>query len=135
MLRGKTRVSEWLLRSAKWAICQIYHSVNNQHFNKLMMMSALHYANMLNWIFIVLAHWKNSRRVYISLHSDTFSWLRTNQSSLLLLITACLAGYEQIPNICLWFDPPELEPTLYHNKGENGTHYTTSAVWKDMNIG
>jgi hypothetical protein len=43
------------------------------------------------WIFIVLAHWNNSPRIDMSLHSDTLSWCRANQSLLFLLNAACLA--------------------------------------------
>jgi hypothetical protein len=33
-----------------------------------MLMSALYSTNTFNWIFIVLAHWKNNQRIDISLH-------------------------------------------------------------------
>jgi len=46
-------------------------------------------------MFIVLAHWNNSTRVDMSLHSDTVSWFRANQSLLLLLNAACLAEKQQ----------------------------------------
>jgi hypothetical protein len=36
---------------------------------------------------IILAHWSNSSRVHLSLHSDTLSWFRTTQSLLLMLRT------------------------------------------------
>jgi len=45
-------------------------------FNEKMMMSTLYSKNMLNWIFIVLAHWNNSLQVDMSLHSDTLSWFQ-----------------------------------------------------------
>ena len=35
--------------------------------------------------FIVLAHWNNSPRVDMSLHSDTLSWFRANQSAFQLI--------------------------------------------------
>ena len=38
---------------------------------------------MLNKIFQVLAHWNNNLRVDMSLHLDTLSWFRANQSLLL----------------------------------------------------
>jgi hypothetical protein len=48
-------------------------------------------------VFIVLAHWNNSPRVDMSLHSDTLFWFRANQSLLFLLNAACLAEKQQIP--------------------------------------
>ena len=61
---------------------------------------------MLSWIFIVLAHWNNSQRKDMSLHSDTSFWFRANQSLLFLLNAVCLAEKQQIPIIFfLWFDP------------------------------
>jgi len=58
---------------------------------------ALYQTNTLSWMFIVLAHWNNSPRIYISPHSDTLSWFRANQSLLLLLICVCLAEKQQTP--------------------------------------
>ena len=56
-------------------------------------------------IFIVLAHWNNSPRVDMTLHSDTLFWFRANQSLLFLLNAVCLAEKQQIPaNLSLWFD-------------------------------
>jgi hypothetical protein len=52
---------------------------------------------MLSWIFIKLAHWNNSPRVEMSLHSDTLFWFRANQSLLFLRNAACLAEKQQIP--------------------------------------
>jgi hypothetical protein len=43
------------------------------------------------WIFIGLAHWNNSLWIDMSLHYDTLSWFRANQSFLFLLNTVCLA--------------------------------------------
>jgi len=59
-------------------------------------------------LFKVLAHWNNSPRVGMSLHSATWFWFRANQSLLLLLNAACLAEKQQIPFYSLWFDPIEL---------------------------
>jgi hypothetical protein len=50
-----------------------------------------------SWIVIVLAHWNNSPRVEISLHSDILFWFRANQSLLFLRNAACLAEKQQIP--------------------------------------
>ena len=62
-----------------------------------MMKSALFQTNTLSWIFIVLAHWNNSPRVDMSLHSDTLFWFWANQSLLFLLNAACLVEKQQIP--------------------------------------
>jgi hypothetical protein len=75
---------EWVLFNAKWAIIQLYHVMNKLHFDET------------NMIFIVLAHWKNSSRVDMSLHSDTLSWFHANQSLLLLLNVLWLAEKQQI---------------------------------------
>jgi hypothetical protein len=45
----------------------------------------------------VLVHWNNSLRRDISLHSDTLSWFRANQSLLFLLNAVCLVEKQQIP--------------------------------------
>jgi hypothetical protein len=57
-----------------------------------------------NWIFIVLAHWNNSTRIGMSLHSDILSWFRANKS--VLINTACLAGRQQIQIVpsLVWSD-------------------------------
>jgi len=65
-------------------------------FNEMIMMSALFWTSTLSWIFIVLAHWDNSPRVDMSLHSDTLSHFLANQSLLFLLNTACLAEKQEI---------------------------------------
>jgi len=74
-----------LLINANSAIFQLYHGVNKLILNEMMMRSALFLTNTLSWIFIVLAHWNNNPRVYMSLHSDTLFWFRANQSLLFLL--------------------------------------------------
>jgi len=53
----------------------------------------------------------------MSLHSDTISWFRANQSLLLLLNYACLVEKQEMPIVSsLWFD--------YHTRGEHANHYT-----------
>jgi hypothetical protein len=92
-----TSMSEWLLFNANSAIVKLYHGENKLIFNEMMMRSALYYTNTLSCIFfIVLAHWNNSPRVDLSLHSDTLFWFR-DQSLLVLLNAACLAEKQQIP--------------------------------------
>ena len=44
-----------------------------------------------------LAHWNNSLRIDMSLHSDTLFWFRANQFLLFLRNSACLAEEQQIP--------------------------------------
>ena len=64
--------------------------------DEMKMMCTLYHNNSLNCILIVLAHWKNSVRVDMLLHSDTLYWDCVNQSLLLVLNTACLAEKQQI---------------------------------------
>jgi hypothetical protein len=89
-------VSEWLLFNANSAIFQLYYGENKLLFNEMMMSSALFYTNTLSWSFIVVGHWNNSPRVDMSLHSDTLSWIRANQSLLFFLNAACLAEKQHI---------------------------------------
>ena len=81
---------ECLLFDANSAKFQLYHGENKLIINE---------TNTLSWIFIVLAHWCNSPRVDMSLHSesDTLFWFRTNQSLLFLLNGSCLAEKQQLP--------------------------------------
>ena len=60
-------------------------------------MSALYQTNMLHWIIVVSAHRNNSPCVDMSLHSDTLSLFKANQSLFLLFKAACFAG--EAPNI------------------------------------
>jgi hypothetical protein len=51
----------------------------------------------------MLAHWNNSQRVDMSLHSDTLFWFRANQSLLFLQWKKCqssLIFYCKIPILC-----------------------------------
>jgi hypothetical protein len=92
-------VSEWLLFNANSAIVQLYHDENKLIVNEMRMSSrsTLFYTNTPSWICIVLAHWNNSPRVDMSLHSDTLFWLRANQYLLFLLNDACLAEKQHLP--------------------------------------
>jgi hypothetical protein len=58
--------------------------------------------NMLNWIFIELAHWNNSMQVDMLIISDTLTWFHGNQSVLLFLKTV----WEEATNTnCIvWYD-------------------------------
>jgi hypothetical protein len=53
---------------------------------------------LMTWLdFIVLAHWNNCPRIYMSTNSDTLSWFRANQPLLFLLSGAYLAKKQQMP--------------------------------------
>ena len=75
-----TRVIVYCERESEWEIieCQmsnvseLYNSEEMLHRDEMMMKSALFKTNTMTWILIVLAHWNNSPRVGMSLHSDTF---------------------------------------------------------------
>ena len=100
-------VSERLLSNTNSAISQLCHGENKIIVNELMTRFALFYTNTLSWIFIVLAHWNNSPRVDMSIHSETLFWFRANQSFLFLLNAACLAEKQHIPILysMVWTDP------------------------------
>jgi hypothetical protein len=76
----------------------------------------------------VLAHWNNSPRVDMSLHSDILFWFRANQSLLFLLNAAWLAEKQQIPILVFGLTRPMLEPTIYRTWDEHTNHYATDAV-------
>jgi hypothetical protein len=92
------------------------------------MMIAFYETNWLSWILIVLAQRINSPRLDMSNHSDTLSWLQTNQS---LLSPWCyvLSGEETNTNLIVFgLTQPVLEPTIYWTLGEHAIHYITDAV-------
>jgi hypothetical protein len=68
----------------------------------------------VSWIFIVLEH-SNSHYVDMSLHSDTLSWFRVNQSLILLPNVAC-SGRVKYTNVIV--------RGLF--RGEHSNDYTTS---------
>jgi hypothetical protein len=71
------QVSAWvMLLAPKWAIYQLIQWRLCR--------------NTLSWIFVVLAHWSNSKRVGMWLHLDILSWLRANQYMLLYRYAMCL---------------------------------------------
>ena len=70
---------------------------------------------MLNQIFIVLAQWNNSPWVDMSLHLDTLSRFRANESFLLLLNAVYLVKKQQTLILVFglsWFG---LKLTIYHS--------------------
>jgi hypothetical protein len=85
---------EWLLFNANSVIFQLYHGENKLIFNEMMMRSALYWTNTQR-ICIVLARWKGSPRVDMSLH--TLFWFRANQSLHFLLNAAFLTENNKIP--------------------------------------
>jgi hypothetical protein len=94
------------------------------------MRSSLYYANTISWIFIVLAHWSNSPRIDMTLHTNTLSWFWANQSLLSLLKAACLE--EKLATntnfIVFGLTWSGLEPTIYRTRDEHTNHYTTDGV-------
>ena len=94
----------------------------------------LYQTNTLSWIFIVLAHRNNSPRIDMSLHSDTLSWLRANQSLFFLFNATCLVEKQYIPILysLVWRDRGS-NLTIYRNRGNHANHCTPDAVichWK-----
>ena len=87
---------------------------------------------MLNRIFFLgLAYWKSSSQVDISLHSDTLSWFRANQSLLLTLRPDCLKEKQQIPFVLYWV---WLDRCLNHTRDEHTNHYTTDTVFTKLSV-
>ena len=83
----KLRVSEWLLFNASnFSDISWREQINFQWDD-----DEVRFVLDQRWVFTVLAHWKNSPRVDMSLYSDTLFWFRANQSLLFLLNAACLA--------------------------------------------
>jgi len=70
----------------------------------------------------------------MSLHSDTSIRFRTNQSLLLLLNAARLKSGEATNTnfIVFGLTRPGLESTIYRTRGEHANHYTTDAVYLDI---
>ena len=87
----------WLLFQLKWVEFQLYLWQEQVTFDEMIMISTFYYTNTLSWIFIVWAHWNNSPSVDMSLHLNTLSWFRPNQSLLFLLNTSCLAEKNKKP--------------------------------------
>ena len=65
----------------------------------------------------------------MSLHSDTLSRFRANQSLLFLLNDVCLAEKQHVPIVIIFgMTRLGLEPTIYNTRVEDANHYTTVAV-------
>ena len=78
-------------------------------------------------MFIVLAHWNNSPRVNMSLHSDTLFWFRAIQSLFFLVNALCLAEKQQIP-IVLSLVWPDRGSNPRSTALEHANHYATDVV-------
>jgi hypothetical protein len=127
-------VTEWMLLSANSAIVQLYYGENKLILNEIMMVrSALFLINTLSLICIVLAHWNNSLRVDMSLHSDTLFWSRVNQSLLLLLNAEYLAEKQQIP-ILLSLVSPDWDSNSRSTEHETSTLTITPPMQSMVNI-
>ena len=81
---------EWLMFSANWVIRLLLHDKNKLPLVRWCSCLLFTRPPVLILICVVLPHWNNSLQVDMASHSDTLYWLRTNQSCLLLLNTACL---------------------------------------------
>jgi hypothetical protein len=109
---------------------QLYHGANKFMFNEIMMRSALYSANTLSYIYIVLADWNNNPWTDMSLHLDTLSWFRANQSLLLLRNAVYVAEKQQITNFIVFgLTQSGVESTIYCTRADEHTnHYTTDVV-------
>ena len=82
----------------------------------------------LKHIFLVLAHWNNSPRIDMSLHSDTLSWFQAYQC-FLVLNDVCLAEKHQIPIFIVFgLTQSGLELMIYNTRGEHANHYTIGSL-------
>jgi hypothetical protein len=117
----------WLLNT-KWAICQQYHGENKVHS---MIWWCSRYIKMPNLILIVLVHWNNSLWVDMSLHLDTLSLLRANQSLLYSIILCSLWKSSIIPILLSDLTWTGMWRQIYYTGGEHAKHYTTNVVGKN----
>jgi len=102
----------------------------------MMMMSALYLTNTCSWTFIVLAHWNNSPRIYMSLHSDTLFYFLVNQSLLVLLNDTCLAEKQQIwcNLIVFGLTKPWFQLTIYRTRGEHANQIFVTVTDQNYSI-
>jgi len=71
------------LFNAKLTHFQLYRGDIKLHLDGLMMLSVMHWTNLLSWNFKVFADCNNRPCVDMSFHSDRLSWFRDNQSMIL----------------------------------------------------
>ena len=116
--------SERVLFNTNCTYFQLYLGENKLHSVKWwwLPLCTLYLTNVLNWIFIELAHWNNSPKVDMSLYTDTLFWFRAKQSLLLLLDAVCLVF--RLRRTRVW-------STIYRtwSWGDHRNHYTTDAVY------
>ena len=72
------RGSGLLFFIAKMSHFQLNYVKNKLYFNEMTIMFALYNTNTLSSFAIVLAHWNNSPRLEMSLHSNTLSWFQSS---------------------------------------------------------
>ena len=109
---------------------QQYNGETMESYISMMKMSDFYFSNRLSGIFIVLAHWKISLWINMSLQYEIISWFRDNQSLFLLLLCAKYQKYSKHQFHILWFDQ-------IHNRGsiswsttrETSTTTTTTRIW------
>ena len=83
-------VSEWLMFTTNWVIRLLLYDKNKLPLARWCSCLLFTRPPVLIWMCVVLPQWNNSLQVDRAHHEDTIYWLRTNQSCLLLLNTACL---------------------------------------------
>ena len=126
----------WLLFNTKWTIVQLYMARRSYTINEMMMITTLYSTNTLSLIFIVLTLWNNSPWVDMSLHSDTLSWFRANQTVFARPPWCCVLSGEATNTTFIVFGltGPKLEPTIYRTRTHWPLHHRCDSVhgWTDM---
>ena len=123
-------VSEWLSACCLTPTQQFfkYHGVNKSILNEMMMRSALFLTNTLGWTFysvISLKQQSADRHVAPIGHiimipiQPVFAFSPN---------AACVSEKQQNNYIVFGLIPSGLEPTIYHPRGQNADHYTTTDV-------
>jgi hypothetical protein len=125
----------WLIvYNTKWCNFQLYQVENKLHSMGLYSCPLCTRSTRLVGFFIVLAHWNNSPRVDMSLHSDTLSWFGANQSLLFLLNDVYLAEKQQIEILSLIRLDRGSNPLSTVLECEHTNHYPNDAVKKCSSI-
>ena len=123
------RVSEWLLFSAKWAICQLYHDENKLHFNDMMMMLICTRPTRLigkssSWL----------KQPSVGRHVAPLGHIILIPSQPVFSLTPCNSVISREATnsnyIVYGLIRPRLEPTIYRTRGEHAYHYITDVVTK-----
>jgi hypothetical protein len=123
-------VSEWLLFNANWATFQLYHGEKKLHSMKWWWCPLG--SRPTRWIFIVLAHWNNSLRVDMSIHSRHIIPILSQPVFALTPECCVLSGEATNTNsIVFGLTRPGLEHTIYCTRGKHANHYTTDDIELD----